>query len=240
MYRELLERLNHEIREAGNLPTKKGEGVISRPSTPSTNEDDPLALMRDWMTIIKESGERFRNEVKATKIKQVEDEQSKVLSKSEKKEVEDKKDSTGPKKIITDSFEYVPGGNFRLPVYSGGENEYTSLARQAAQKHGLPEDIFLRLVNQESGFNPNSKSPAGAIGLAQLMPGTAKQLGVDPHDPIQNLDGGARYLKEQYDAFGSWEKALSAYNAGPGNVQKYGGIPPFEETQNYVRSILGG
>jgi soluble lytic murein transglycosylase-like protein len=72
------------------------------------------------------------------------------------------------------------------------------------------------------------------------MPGTAAQLGVDPKDPIQNVDGGARYLKQQYDTFGTWEKALAAYNSGPGNVQKYGGIPPFEETQNYVRSILGG
>ncbi len=116
---------------------------------------------------------------------------------------------------------------------------YRDDAVAAAQRNGIPPDLFLRLVNQESGFNPGAASPAGAIGLTQLMPGTARELGVDPNDPMQNLDGGARYLKQQYDQFGDWSKALAAYNAGPGAVLKYGGTPPYEETQNYVASIMG-
>ena len=104
---------------------------------------------------------------------------------------------------------------------------------------GVPEDLFLRLVQQESGWNPRALSRKGAVGLAQLMPGTARYLKVNPYDPAENLEGGARYLAEQYRAFGDWRLVLAAYNAGPEAVQKYGGIPPYRETQGYVRAILG-
>ena len=111
------------------------------------------------------------------------------------------------------------------------------------QKAGLTPTtwriLFQSLVKQESAFNNAAISPVGALGFCQLMPGTASDLGVDPSDPLQNLDGGARYLATQLDAFGRIDFALAAYNAGPGNVQKHGGIPPFEETQNYVRCISG-
>ncbi|MFD1196213.1 lytic transglycosylase domain-containing protein [Seohaeicola saemankumensis] len=117
---------------------------------------------------------------------------------------------------------------------------YLAMARDAARRHGVPEDLFLKLVQQESGFNPKARSNKGALGLAQLMPETARLLRVDPTDPYQNLDGGARYLMQQYRAFGNWRLALAAYNAGPGAVQKHGGVPPFRETQNYVKVILGG
>ncbi|MDU8929786.1 lytic transglycosylase domain-containing protein [Alisedimentitalea sp. MJ-SS2] len=116
---------------------------------------------------------------------------------------------------------------------------YLSMAKAAAQRHGVPTDLFLRLVQQESGWKVSAKSHKGAIGLAQLMPGTARKLGVNPHDPYENLDGGARYLKQQYRKFGSWRLALAAYNAGPGAVTKYGGVPPYKETRNYVKIIWG-
>jgi len=119
------------------------------------------------------------------------------------------------------------------------KGDYLPLARAAAQRHGVPEDLFLRLIQQESGWNPQAVSHKGAIGLAQLMPATARDLGVDPHDPQANLDGGARYLRMQYDAFGTWRLALAAYNAGPAAVARHGGVPPFVETQGYVVAVWG-
>lgn len=119
------------------------------------------------------------------------------------------------------------------------QGRYLDVARSAALRHGVPVGLFLRLVQQESAWNPRAVSHKGAIGLAQLMPGTAAYLGVNPYNPSENLDGGARYLKEQYRTFGSWRLALAAYNAGPGAVEEHNGIPPFRETQDYVRIILG-
>ncbi len=127
-----------------------------------------------------------------------------------------------------------------LPVFRGSyRGEYLEIAREVARAHDVPEDLFLRLVQRESGWNPNALSHKGATGLAQLMPDTAAQLGVDINDPKQNLKGGARYLRMMYDKFGSWRLALAAYNAGPGAVEQHGGIPPFTETENYVRAIMG-
>ena len=126
-----------------------------------------------------------------------------------------------------------------IPRYYGPPGQYQELARAAARRHQIPEDLFLRLVKTESAFRPAAVSSKGAIGLAQLMPGTAQMLGVNPHDPRQNLDGGARYLKQQYRKFGSWRLALAAYNAGPKAVEKHRGIPPYRETRNYVKTILG-
>lgn len=116
---------------------------------------------------------------------------------------------------------------------------FLDMARNAALKHGVPVDLFLKLVQQESGWNAQARSHKGAMGLAQLMPQTAAYLGVNPNVPEENLEGGARYLAEQYRAFRSWRLALAAYNAGPEAVKKYGGVPPFQETQNYVRIIWG-
>ncbi|WP_246185002.1 lytic transglycosylase domain-containing protein [Paracoccus aestuariivivens] len=98
--------------------------------------------------------------------------------------------------------------------------------------------LFRAMIWQESRFNPKVRSPKGALGLTQLMPGTASQLGVDAADPMQNLDGGARYLLAQLQAFRSPMLALAAYNAGPKAVQKYGGVPPYPETRDYVIRVL--
>ena len=136
----------------------------------------------------------------------------------------------------------VPGtpGSEPIPAYTGAtRSQFLPVARAAARRHGVPEDLFLRLITQESGWNARAKSHKGAIGLAQLMPGTARLLKVNPHDPKQNLEGGARYLAEQYRTFRSWKLALAAYNAGPGAVKKHGGVPPYRETRGYVKAILG-
>ncbi|MBC2835292.1 lytic transglycosylase domain-containing protein [Paragemmobacter straminiformis] len=127
-----------------------------------------------------------------------------------------------------------------LPAYRGSyKGEFLEAAKEAARAHDVPEDLFLRLVQQESGWNPGAVSPKGATGLAQLMPETADLLGVDINDPQENLRGGARYLRMMYDKFGSWRLALAAYNAGPKAVESAGGVPEFDETQNYVKAILG-
>jgi len=113
--------------------------------------------------------------------------------------------------------------------------------RQAATGAGIDPDLFARQINQESGFNPNAGSPAGAQGIAQFMPDTARGLGIDPTDPGQALPAAANLMKSYLAKYGGdWSKALAAYNAGPGNVDKYGGVPPFDETQTYVKNILGG
>lgn len=126
-----------------------------------------------------------------------------------------------------------------LPFMGKYSGPYLAIARDAARRHNIPEDLFLRLVQQESGWNVYAKSHKGATGLAQLMPATAKALGVNINDPVKNLEGGARYLRMQYNRFGSWRLALAAYNAGPEAVAKYNGVPPYKETKNYVKVILG-
>jgi hypothetical protein len=112
------------------------------------------------------------------------------------------------------------------------------LADRAAQKYGLPSSLLRSVMKAESGFDPQTVSPKGAIGLMQLMPSTARDLGADPRDPAQNVDAGARYLRallERYD--GRLRRALAAYNAGPAAVDRFGGVPPFRETLDYVRRI---
>ena len=116
---------------------------------------------------------------------------------------------------------------------------YMQLAREAARKAGVPEDLYLSLIQQESRFNPNAISPKGAIGLAQLMPDTAEELGVDPRDIEQNLAGGARYLSQMMSRFPDLNMALAAYNAGPTRVAKLGRVPNIAETQNYIKEVLG-
>ena len=124
---------------------------------------------------------------------------------------------------------------------ASGSNPYEPQIEAAAQRNGIDPALLRNLVRAESNFNPNARSGAGAMGLTQLMPGTAAGLGVtNPYDPVQSLEGGAKFLRQMLDQFGGDPaKALAAYNAGPGAVQTYGGVPPYAETQAYVQKIMG-
>ncbi len=113
------------------------------------------------------------------------------------------------------------------------------IAGEIAEAHDIPPALFVALIEAESGFDPDAVSVKGAIGLTQLMPATAEELGVDPEDPVQNMTGGARYLAAQYQRFGAWDLALAAYNAGPSRVARLGGIPDFPETRAFIARVLG-
>lgn len=157
-----------------------------------------------------------------------------------------------------------PSGNFSLPsktstttslpeissfssipsmsdVSSSSRPEIEGYIKKYSKEYGVDENLVRSVVKAESGFNPNAKSPVGAIGLMQLMPATARSMGVnDPYNAEQNIQGGTKYLKGLLDRFGGdKEKAVAAYNAGAGAVNKYGGVPPYRETQNYVKKVLG-
>jgi hypothetical protein len=123
----------------------------------------------------------------------------------------------------------------------GMPSPYDSMITQAANEAGVPPALVKAVAKAESGFDPKATSGVGAQGLMQLMPGTARGLGVtDPYDPMQSLRGGAKYLRQMLDRFGGdYEKAIAAYNAGPGAVAKWGGVPPYAETRAYVPRVMG-
>lgn len=130
----------------------------------------------------------------------------------------------------------VPAWADRVPAAG---RPWAPAIAEAARRHGIDERLLAALVWTESGFDPEARSSAGAIGLGQLMPGTAADLGVDPTDATQNLDGAARYLRDQLDRFGDVRLALAAYNAGPARVEAAGGVPAIEETTTYVARVTG-
>ena len=120
------------------------------------------------------------------------------------------------------------------------KSQVLNVVNQISKKYNVDEKLVQALIKQESGFNPKARSKAGAMGLMQLMPSTAKNLGVqDPYNMVQNVEGGVKYLKSMLNKYnGNVILALAAYNAGPNAVDKYSGVPPYKETQNYVKSIL--
>jgi soluble lytic murein transglycosylase-like protein len=133
----------------------------------------------------------------------------------------------------------VPSAAMTVVDEQISDSTYAKALDQVSKAYDISPRLLEALVWQESRWNQGAVSRTGAIGLAQLMPGTARDLGVDPRDPIQNLMGGARYLRQQLNRFnGDVEKALAAYNAGPGRVMTAGGIPSIPETQAYVRAIV--
>lgn len=140
--------------------------------------------------------------------------------------------------ITNTTIQNIP--NISVTQKSYTRQEISDIISEESKKHGIDEKLVKALIKQESGFNPTIESKAGAVGLMQLMPSTAKSLGVkNSKDPRQNVDGGIRYLKSMMEKYnGNLILALAAYNAGPGAVDKYHGVPPYKETQNYVKNIL--
>jgi soluble lytic murein transglycosylase-like protein len=134
----------------------------------------------------------------------------------------------------------VAGSSGETDAASGAAS-YSAAIDAAGQRYGVDPLLLQSVIQQESGFNPDATSAAGAQGLMQLMPSTAASLGVtDPYDPVQSIDAGAQYLSSKLDEYGgNTSLALAAYNAGSGAVARYGGIPPYPETQNYVQDVLG-
>jgi len=149
-----------------------------------------------------------------------------------------------PRKVylpVTDENRNTPKPKTKSEAQPLTTTDLDNIVKRASVKYDLDPNLLHAVIRTESGGDPRAESPAGARGLMQLIDSTAADLGVDDvFDPEKNIDGGARYLRQMLDRFGDMEHALAAYNAGPATVERYGGIPPYPETQNYVRRVLAG
>lgn len=146
-----------------------------------------------------------------------------------------------PQVSLNRALEEAASLQSNIPTHkTSTKSQVLNVVNQISKKYDVDEKLVQALIKQESGFNPKAKSKSGAMGLMQLMPSTAKNLGVqDPYNMVQNVEGGVKYLKSMLNKYnGNVILALAAYNAGPNAVDKYSGVPPYKETQNYVRSIL--
>jgi soluble lytic murein transglycosylase-like protein len=147
-------------------------------------------------------------------------------------------------RVIASLLLLIAAGGFAVTAFAIPEINrkraapYLAAFAAAEAKYGLPNDLLNRIAYQESRYDKNAVSKAGALGIMQFMPATANEYGIDPLDPFQSIDAAGRYLARLYSKFKDWKLAIASYNAGEGNVAKYGGIPPFDETREYVASII--